>query len=75
VADAHVVVVLWRDAFYDYEVRDGMRAEFLVRTVGYLIDGDGPFVHLASEILPEGDGYRGVTHVPTHAIHALMVLA
>lgn len=61
-----VLTVEWRDAYFDFDSRskDRDREDYIVKTVGFLIS-DGPmFLSLAQEILPEGDGYRAVTHIP-----------
>ena len=60
------VLVIWRDAFFDYDQSDAddIRPDYLVHTVGFLV-AEGPrFVSLAQEILPDGDGFRAVTHIP-----------
>jgi len=46
-----------------------------VRTVGFLVV-DGPrFVSVAREILPEGDGFRAVTHIPVQIVDRMTRLA
>jgi hypothetical protein len=60
------VLVVWRDAFFDFDQSDAedIRPDYLVHTVGFLV-AEGPrFVSLAQEILPDGDGFRAVTHIP-----------
>jgi len=60
------VLVIWRDAFFDFDQSDAedIRPDYLVHTVGFLV-AEGPrFVSLAQEILPDGDGFRAVTHIP-----------
>jgi hypothetical protein len=73
VAEHALVLVTWRDAFFDFE-RDAdahERADYLVRTVGFLL-GRGPrFVTLAQEVLPDGEGYRAVTHVPVSVVERI----
>jgi hypothetical protein len=71
-----LVVVIWRDAFFDFDQAsaEDVRPDYLVHTVGFLL-GDGPtFVSLAQEVLPDGDGYRAVTHIPTSLVHRLVRL-
>lgn len=41
-----------------------------MRTVGYLIRS-GSVVSLAQEILPDGDGYRAVTHIPAAMVRSV----
>jgi hypothetical protein len=64
VSDAPVLVV-WRDAHFDFEWDEtDDRADYLVETVGWVVR-DGPkFLSLAHERLPNGDGWRAVTHIP-----------
>jgi hypothetical protein len=71
-----LVVVIWRDAFFDFDQADAedIRPDYLVHTVGFLL-GDGPtFVSLAQEVLPDGDGYRAVTHIPISIVHRVIRL-
>jgi hypothetical protein len=61
-----LVVAEWHDAWFDFEqsTLEDLRQAYLVRTVGFLV-GEGPrFVSLAQEILPDGEGFRAVTHIP-----------
>ncbi len=72
-----LVLVVWRDAFFDFDQRsiDERRADYLVRTVGFLLS-DGPtFVSLAQEVLPDGEGFRAVTHIPVSLVESLVELA
>jgi hypothetical protein len=60
------VLVIWRDAFFEFDQSDveDVRPDYLVHTMGFLV-AEGPrFVSLAQEILPDGDGFRAVTHIP-----------
>ena len=63
-----LVVVTWRDAWFAYQQAHEAdhREDYLVRTAGFLIADDpaDAFVHVAAEVLPDGEGYRAVTHVP-----------
>jgi hypothetical protein len=71
------VLVTWHDAWFDFDQQDheDCRADYLVRTVGFLVD-DGPrFVSVAQEILPDGDGFRAVTHIPRSIIEQVRDLA
>jgi len=70
------VIVEWQDAWFDFDLADaeGSRPDYLVRTVGFLV-GNGPrFVSLAQEILPDGDGFRAVTHIPLPVVERLVHL-
>ena len=61
-----LVLVIWRDAYFEFDQHeaDDVRPDYLVHTVGFLL-AEGPrFVTLAQEVLPDGDGYRAVTHIP-----------
>jgi hypothetical protein len=60
------VLVIWRDAFFDFDQSDAedTRPDYLVHTVGFLVSEGPRFVSLAQEILPDGDGFRAVTHIP-----------
>jgi len=67
------VLVIWRDAFFDFDQADAedIRPDYLVHTVGFLV-AEGPrFVSLAQEILPDGDGFRAVTHIPTSIVERI----
>jgi hypothetical protein len=67
------VLVIWRDAFFDFDQSDAedIRADYLVHTVGFLV-AEGPrFVSLAQEILPDGDGFRAVTHIPLSIVERI----
>lgn len=68
-----LVLVIWRDAYFDFELGDieEARPDYLVHTAGFLL-AEGPrFVSLAQEILPDDDGYRAVTHIPIGLIERI----
>ena len=69
-AEHPLVLVTWRDAFFDFERDAGTldRADYLVRTVGFLLERGPRFLRLAQEVLPDGEGFRAVTHVPVTVI-------
>lgn len=72
-ADYPLVLVTWHDAWFDFDQEgpDDTRADYLVRTVGFLVS-DGPrFVSVAQEVLPDGDGFRAVTHIPRSIIESI----
>jgi hypothetical protein len=71
-----LVLVIWRDAFFDFDQvsPEDVRPDYLVHTVGFLL-ADGPtFVSLAQEVLPDGDGYRAVTHIPRSIVERVLRL-
>jgi hypothetical protein len=71
-----LVVAEWHDAWFDFEqpMLEVLRQAYLVRTVGFLV-GEGPrFVSLAQEILPDGEGFRAVTHIPLAIVERLVRL-
>ena len=65
-----LVLVTWRDAWFDFDEPDpeDVRADYLVRTVGFLVRRGPRFLSVAQEILPDGDGFRAVTHIPVPII-------
>jgi len=56
-----MVVVTWEDSYFDLD-EPNMRSEYLMTTMGYLIEEGDRWVRIASESSP--DGYRAVTHIP-----------
>ena len=71
-----LVVVEWHDAWFDFDLAgpEDTRPDYLVRTVGFLV-ADGPrFVSLAQEVLPDGEGFRAVTHIPLAIVEQLVFL-
>lgn len=71
-----LVLVTWRDAWFDFEEPDpeDVRADYLVNTVGYLVRRDPRFVSVAQELLPDGDGFRAVTHIPIAVVETIATL-
>jgi hypothetical protein len=71
-----LVLVIWRDAFFDYDQSDpdDIRPDYLVHTVGFLLAQGPKFVSLAQEVLPDGDGFRSVTHVPLSIVERILPL-
>ncbi|MFM8944850.1 MAG: hypothetical protein ACKOI0_06385 [Actinomycetota bacterium] len=67
-----LVSVRWLDAWFDVDLEDAAAArdDYPVVTVGFLLR-TGPVVSIAQEVLPDGDGYRAVTHVPRQLIVAI----
>jgi hypothetical protein len=71
-----LVLVIWRDAFFDFDQAsvEDVRPDYLVHTVGFLLAEGPTFVSLAQEILPDGDGYRAVTHIPVSLLERVVRL-
>ena len=75
-AEFPLVLVTWRDAWFDFDEPDpeDVRADYLVNTVGYLVRSGPRFVSVAQEVLPDGDGFRAVTHIPVAVVEAIAQL-
>lgn len=71
-----LVLVTWRDAWFDFDEPDpeDARADYLVSTVGFLVRRGPRFVSVAQEILPDGDGFRAVTHIPVAVVETISPL-
>ena len=71
-----LVLVTWRDAWFDFDqgAEDEERPDYLVRTVGFVVREGPRFVSIAQEILPDGDGFRAVTHIPWSVIEGIVAL-
>jgi hypothetical protein len=72
-----LVLVEWHDAWFDADQSgpEDCRADYLVRTVGFLV-GEGPrFLSIAHEVLPDDDGFRAVTHIPLAIVQAVTYLS
>jgi len=70
------VVVEWHDAWFDFDLPgpEDARPDYLVRTAGFLV-ADGPrFLSIAQEVLPDGEGFRAVTHIPLPIVQRLVFL-
>jgi hypothetical protein len=72
-----LVLVEWHDAWFDFDLpaADERRADYLVRTVGFLVGEDPRFLSLAHEVLPEGEGFRSVTHIPVAIVERIQHLS
>ena len=72
-----LVLVEWRDAWFDFDLpaAEHRRADYLVRTVGFLVAEDPRFLSLAQEVLPEGEGFRAVTHIPVGIVERVQRLS
>jgi hypothetical protein len=75
--DFPLVLVTWHDAWFDFEEADpeDCRPDYLVRTVGFLVNEGPRFLSIAQEVLPDGDGFRAVTHIPVSIIEAVVALS
>src|SRR5207247_11394611 len=71
-----LVRVIWRDAVFDLAQKssDDFRSEYLVHTVGFLGAAGHTFSSLAQEVLPDDEGFRAVTHIPTSVVERVVVL-
>lgn len=71
-----LVLVTWRDAWFDFDQADPeeTRADYLVRTVGFLVRRGPRFVSIAQEALPDEDGFRAITHVPVEIVVSIVPL-
>jgi len=71
-----LVLVTWRDAWFDFEEPDPQeaRADYLVSTVGFLVRRGPRFLSVAQEVLPDGDGFRAVTHIPVAVVEKISPL-
>jgi hypothetical protein len=72
--DHPLALVEWHDAWFDHDQRaiEDRRADYLVRTVGFLIDEGPRIVSVAQELLPDGEGFRAVTHIPVAVIERIV---
>ena len=71
-----LAMVEWHDAWFDLDL-DGPgegRTDYLVRTVGFLVREGPGFLSLAQELLPDGEGFRAVTHIPLPIVERLVRL-
>jgi len=71
-----MVLVVWHDAWFDFEQPDmeDPRGDYVVQTVGFLLEEGPRFVSVASEVLPDGDGFRAVTHIPIASVETITKL-
>ena len=71
-----LVLVTWHDAWFDFDQTspDDCRSDYLVRTVGFLVNESPRVISIAQELLPDGDGFRAVTHIPASVIDSVTPL-
>ena len=72
-----MVAVEWHDAWFDQDQTDpeDFRADYLVRTVGFLVHEGPRVITVAHELLPDGDGFRAVTHIPLAIVERIRTLS
>ena len=71
-----LVLVEWQDAWFEGE-RDSIEdapEDYLVRTVGFLVRTGGRVLSVAQELLPDGDGFRALTHIPVGMVERVVPL-
>lgn len=61
-------LVLWRDAWFDFDQSNDDREDYIVKTVGWVIHEGPHYLSVAQEKLPIDDGWRAVTHIPVAVI-------
>ncbi len=71
-----LVIVTWHDAWFDFDEVDPeeARTDYLVTTVGFLARRGPRFISIAQERLPEGDGFRAITHIPLSVVESIASL-
>jgi hypothetical protein len=71
-----LVAITWTDAWFDFDQAEDEepRGEYLVTTVGFLVRNGPRFVSVAQELLPEGDGFRAITHIPVAVVDSISTL-
>lgn len=72
-----LVVVEWHDAWFDLDQvsAEDCRSDYTVRTIGFLLRNGPEFLSLAQEVLPEGEGFRAVTHIPIAIVERVQHLS
>lgn len=71
-SEHQAITVRWTDAYFDFD-HDGenFHEDWPVETTGYYVCHGTRFLHFAMEVLPHGNGYRGMTHIPLVLIDAI----
>lgn len=74
--DYPLVMVEWHDAWFDFDQADpeDCSPDYVVRTVGFLVAEGARFLSVAQEVLPNGDGFRAVTHIPLGIVERIVQL-
>lgn len=72
-----IELVTWRDAWFEFDQPDSeeTRDDYIVSTVGFVIDDGRLFLRIAQETLPGDDGYRAVTNIPQAMVLSRQLLA
>jgi hypothetical protein len=69
-----IEVITWTDAYFELDEEEP-KDEFLVQTVGWVIRETPKWVSVASELLPNDEGHRAVTHIPAVLVEKRLPLA
>jgi hypothetical protein len=69
-----IEVVTWTDAYFELDEEEP-NDEFLVQTVGWVIRETPKWISVASELLPNDDGHRAITHIPAVLVEKRLPLA
>lgn len=59
-----IVAVVWTDAYFEVDEESDDNFDYCVTTYGVILGYHGKFLKLASEVLPNGEGFRAITHIP-----------
>jgi len=75
VTTPRIVLVRWCDAWFDTDLTNlsHRRDDYIVSTVGFLLSR-GDVVSVSSEVLPDDEGFRAVTHIPSQLIESITEL-
>ncbi len=71
-----LAMVEWHDAWFDFDQGDpdDCRPDYVVTTVGFLLSEGPRSVSVAQELLPDGEGFRAVTHIPLPIVERIVRL-
>lgn len=72
-----LVEVFWRDAAQHFDLKslNDLPDDYIVKTLGYVLEDGERFFVIAQEILPRSDGYRGVAVIPQEMVVSIRYLA
>jgi hypothetical protein len=72
-----LVLVEWQYEWFELEIElpEYRLRDYDLLTVWFLVVEGPRFVSVAQEILPEGDGFRAVTHIPVQIVDRMTRLA
>ena len=68
--DYPIVEIIWRDAYFQFDSKEASFDDYLVTTVGYLLDMLNGWYSLAAEILPDGE-QRAITKIPIETVQSI----